>query len=50
MEKNVLFLFGFVINIICDHLKSAEETLSLSPKAVGTLGGVRAVWTVVACE
>lgn len=32
VEKKVLFLFGLVINIICDHLKLAEETLTLSPK------------------
>lgn len=31
----------------CDHLKLAEETLSLSPKDLGTLGGVRAVWPVL---
>lgn len=47
MEKQVLFLFGLVINIFCDHLKLAEETLSLSPKDLGTLGGVRAVWPVL---
>lgn len=38
MEKKVLFLFGLVINIICDHLKLAEETLSLGPKRLRYAG------------